>query len=68
VARCSAHVIGAFDTAQVIFDELNIITGETGRFAGATGTLDVFGQATGPTTFAGEIRGRICVKWRRLSI
>lgn len=58
----SAHVTGIFDTAQVIFSELNVITGGTGRFAGATGTLHVLGRATGPTSFAGEIRGTLCLK------
>ncbi len=57
----TAHVTGVFDTAQVIFSELNVITGGTGRFARATGTLNVFGRATSATTFAGEIRGTICV-------
>ena len=58
----SAHVIGVFDTARGIFDEVNLITGGTGRFADATGTLHVFGQATDPTTFAGEIHGTICLQ------
>ena len=57
----TAHVVGVFDTAQVIFTELNVITGGTGRFAGATGTLNVFGRGTSPTTFAGEISGTICL-------
>ena len=63
----SAHVIGIgiLDPATgaiLMFDELNLITGGTGRFAGATGTLQVFGQATGPTTFAGQIHGTICLQ------
>jgi hypothetical protein len=61
----SLHVvgIGIFHPSGNLetFDELNIITSGTGRFAGATGILHVAGHATGPTTFAGEISGRICV-------
>lgn len=62
----SAHVIGTgiLDPATGsirMFDEINLIAGGTGRFAGATGTLQVFGQATSPTTFAGEIRGTVCL-------
>jgi hypothetical protein len=56
----SAHVVGVFDLGLVAFSELNVITGGTGRFANATGVLSVFGQATGPTTFAGSIHGAIC--------
>jgi hypothetical protein len=57
----SAHITGIFDTAQGYFDELNVITGGTGPLAGATGAIHLFGRATGPTTFAGGIRGTICV-------
>jgi hypothetical protein len=57
----TAHVVGVFDTRQVVFTELNVITGGTGRFTGATGTLNVFGHGTSPTTFAGTISGRICL-------
>ena len=61
----SAHVIGigvfGATGSLTMFDELNVITGGTGRFAGATGTLHVFGRATSATTFAGEFGGTICV-------
>jgi hypothetical protein len=61
----SAHVVGigifGASGSLTMFDELNLITGGTGRFAGATGTLHVAGRATSSTTFAGEIRGTICV-------
>ena len=60
----SAHVVGIAvvgpSGALTMFDELNLVTGGTGRFAGASGTLHVFGRATSPTTFAGEIGGTIC--------
>ena len=58
----TAHVIGTaiFPSTLEMFDEMNVITAGTGRFAGATGTLHVFGRATSPTTFAGEMHGRIC--------
>ena len=37
--------IGIFDTrCSTMFDELNILTGGTGRLAGATGTLHVAGR------------------------
>jgi hypothetical protein len=57
----TAHVIGVLDTVTFEFTELNVITGGTGRFAGATGTLGVLGHATSPTTFAGELSGTICL-------
>ena len=53
-------IFGAGGTLEV-FDELNLITGGTGRFAGSTGTLHVAGRATSSTTFEGEITGRICI-------
>ena len=56
-----AHVVGIFDTAAVVFNEINEITSGTGRFAGATGRLHVVGQAVAPGKFAGEIRGQICL-------
>jgi hypothetical protein len=59
----SLHVVGIaiFGTSLEMFDELNLITGGTGRFAGATGTLHVAGRATSPTTFEGEMSGQVCV-------
>lgn len=60
----TAHVVGVFDTVAGSFAEVNVITDGTGRFSGATGTLNVAGRATGPTTFAGEIAGQICLPSR----
>jgi hypothetical protein len=57
----TAHVVGVFDMGRGAFSELNAIGAGTGPFAGATGLLSVFGQAVGPTTFAGWIRGTVCV-------
>jgi hypothetical protein len=58
----TAHVAGVFDVGRQppAFTELNAIAGGTDRFADASGLLNVFGQATGATTFAGEIRGTVC--------
>jgi hypothetical protein len=65
----SVNGFGVFDTAAgfltgdftgALFSEVNFITGGTGRFEYATGTLYQFGWATGPTTFAGEIHGTVC--------
>jgi hypothetical protein len=57
----TAHVVGVLDTTTFVFTEINVITGGTGRFAGAAGTLYVNGAATSATSFAGGIQGRICV-------
>jgi len=67
----SLNGYGVFNTAAglatgdftgALFSEVNFITGGTGRLEGATGTLYQYGWATGPTTFAGEIRGTVCVE------
>jgi hypothetical protein len=60
------HLVGVFDTAPTAmgeFDELEKVIGGTGRFAGATGTLHLFGQATNAelTSFEGNFRGEICL-------
>jgi hypothetical protein len=58
------HVVGvAIQGAADLerFSEINTITGGTGRFEGATGTLNFAGQATSPTTFAGVLNGEICL-------
>jgi hypothetical protein len=66
----SAEGYGVFETASgfitgdftdSLFSEVNFITGGTGRFTGATGTLYQFGWATGPASFAGEIHGTVCL-------
>ena len=57
------HTLTAFDTATGEFDELNQVIGGTGQFAGATGTLHLFGGATNAelTSFEGNISGAICL-------
>jgi hypothetical protein len=57
--------VGVFDTAPTAmgeFDELETVIGGTGRFAGATGTLHLFGRATADRSgFVGNIRGELCL-------
>ena len=57
--------VGVFDTAPTAmgeFDELETVIGGTGRFAGATGTLHLFGRSTADGSgFLGNIRGEICL-------
>jgi hypothetical protein len=62
----TASVVGVFDQDPASpslghFVELNVITGGTGPFAGAVGVLHVSGQPTGPTSFAGQITGQVCL-------
>jgi hypothetical protein len=59
----STHITTVFDTAvpEAYFDELNVITGGTGPFAGATGVLHLFGQSPSPNSFAGGVRGTVCL-------
>ena len=52
--------ITVFDAARGEFAEIDRITGGTGKFAGATGTLWITG--TGTTAFALEITGRVQVR------
>ena len=54
----SLRFITAFDTARGEAAEINRVTGGTGKFEGATGTL--FVTATGTTSFALQLTGRIC--------
>ena len=58
------HAVGVFDTAPTAageFSELEKVMGGTGRFAGATGTLHLFGQATADGAgFHGAIIEEIC--------
>jgi hypothetical protein len=58
------HAVGVFDTAPSAageFSELEKVIGGTGRFAAASGTLHLFGQATlDGTGFEGAIVGEIC--------
>jgi hypothetical protein len=53
---------GVFDTARGVFAEADPITGGTGVFAGATGTLWLTGTSPdGGATFAGDVTGEVCV-------
>jgi hypothetical protein len=50
--------VTVFDTARGEFAEINRVTGGTGKFEGATGTLWFTG--TGTTSFVLEVTGQIC--------
>ena len=50
--------VTVFDTARGEAAELNRVTGGTGKFEGATGTMFITG--TGTTSFAVRATGRIC--------
>ena len=52
------RVAAVFDSARGEFAEINRVTGGTGRFTGATGTLWTTG--TGTTFFRGQATGKIC--------
>jgi hypothetical protein len=59
--------IGMFDLANGVFFDIGAVSGGTGRFEGATGTLFFFGSVV-PTTggplalaFEGDIRGEVCL-------
>ena len=53
---------GVFDTARGEYSEVDPISGGTGIFAGATGTLWLTGTSPdGGTSFAGPMTGRICL-------
>ena len=52
--------LGVVDYAEGVFSEFDIVTGGTGIFEGATGTLFIFGSAT-PESFMGKIEGKICL-------
>ncbi len=54
--------VGVFDTARGVFSELDRITGGTERFAGASGTLYIYGPSTADGSgFIGSIKGEICL-------
>jgi hypothetical protein len=59
--------IGMFDLANGVFFDIGAVSGGTGRFEGATGTLFFFGsvvQTTGgplALAFEGDIRGEVCL-------
>jgi hypothetical protein len=52
------RVAAVFDSARGEFAEINRVTGGTGTFEGATGTLWTTG--TGTTFFRGQATGKIC--------
>jgi hypothetical protein len=52
------RLITVFDTLRGEFAEIDRVTGGTGKFEGATGTLWLTG--TGTTVFEGKAAGQIC--------
>jgi hypothetical protein len=50
-----------FDTAAGVFSAIAKVTGGTGIFAGATGTLFISGTAVSATEFEDRIIGEICL-------
>jgi hypothetical protein len=54
--------VTVFDTARGEFAEINRVTGGSGKFEGATGTLWFTG--TGTTSFVAEVTGQICTTKR----
>ena len=52
--------LGVVNYLEGVFSEFDIVTGGTGIFNGATGTLFIFGSAT-PESFKGKIEGKICL-------
>lgn len=53
---------GVFDTARGEYSEVDPITGGTGIFAGATGTLWLTGTSPdGGASFAGPLFGQVCL-------
>jgi hypothetical protein len=54
--------VTVFDTARGEFAEINRVTGGSGKFEGATGTLWFTG--TGTTSFVSEVTGQICTTRR----
>lgn len=57
----TAHATCVFDTAVGYFAELNVITGGTGDYAGASGAVNLVGQTTSATTFGGQGVGDVCL-------
>jgi hypothetical protein len=52
--------LGVVDYIEDAFSEFDIVTGGTGIFEGATGTLFIFGETTADG-FEGKIQGNICL-------
>lgn len=53
--------VGLFDTARGVFTDVGRVTGGTGVFAGASGTLFFNGATADGTTFAVAIGGELCL-------
>lgn len=54
--------VGVFDTAGGEFSEIDRLVDASGLFAGASGSLFIYGDAFPDRTgFAGDIRGRLCL-------
>lgn len=52
--------VGVFDTARGVFADIARVSGGTGDFAGATGTLFITGTTTDGVHFDDEITGTLC--------
>lgn len=53
--------VGLFDTARGVFTDVGRVTGGTGVFAGATGTLFFNGTTADGATFAVALAGELCL-------
>lgn len=53
--------VGLLDTARGVFTDVGRVTGGTGVFAGATGTLFFNGTTADGATFAVAIAGELCL-------
>jgi hypothetical protein len=56
----TASDVGIFDTTRGVFTDIARISGGTGNFAGATGTLFITGTTADGVNFDDEITGTIC--------
>ena len=55
------RLTGVFDTVRGEFSELERVTGGTGVFEGARGTLWLIGTTSDGTTFTGDLIGEVCL-------
>jgi hypothetical protein len=55
------RLTGVFDTVRGEFSELERVTGGTGIFEGARGTLWLIGTTSDGTTFQGDLIGEVCL-------
>lgn len=51
-----------FDTARGVFSSIERITGGTGRYAGASGTLFIGGVVQADGSFRSEVSGTLCTE------